>query len=174
MSATSRTVEPLLQAVPQIPRAPGHDGKVRRPSARHSASDRPGHATLTRQAGWFAVIGVASTAGQALLYWGLRHWSPPLVANLASLGVVTVLNTEANRRLTFRGSPVRAVRAHLVAGVLFVLAYLVTSGAVLLFRHYRPTASPARETLVLVPSFALVTVVRFTLLRLVIGGGHRR
>lgn len=168
--ATSRTVEPLLQAVPQIPHAPGHDGKVRRPSA----SDRPGHATLTRQAGWFAVIGVASTAGQALLYWGLRHWSPPLVANLASLGVVTVLNTEANRRLTFRGSPVRAVRAHLVAGVLFVLAYLVTSGAVLLFRHYRPTASPARETLVLVPSFALVTMVRFTLLRLVIGGGHHR
>ncbi|MFK0025077.1 GtrA family protein [Streptomyces sp. NPDC090798] len=147
---------------------------MRRPSARHSASDRPGHATLTRQAGWFAMIGVASTAGQALLYWGLRHWSPPLVANLASLGVVTVLNTEANRRLTFRGSPVRAVRAHLVAGVLFVLAYLVTSGAVLLFRHYRPTASPARETLVLVPSFALVTVVRFTLLRVVIGGGHRR
>jgi putative flippase GtrA len=104
----------------------------------------------------------------------LRHWSPPLVADLASLAVVTVLNTEANRRLTFRGSPVRAAQAHLAAGVLFVLAYLVTSGAVLLFRHYRPTASPAGETLVLVPSFALVTVARFTVLRLVVFGGHRR
>ncbi|QIY77020.2 GtrA family protein [Streptomyces sp. RLB1-33] len=147
---------------------------MRRLSAGHGASDRPGRATLTRQVGWFAMIGIASTAGQALLYWVLRHWSPPLVANLASLSVVTVLNTEANRRLTFRGSPVRAVQAHLAAGVLFVLAYLVTSGAVLLFRHYRPTASPAHETLVLVPSFALVTVVRFTLLRLVVFGGHHR
>ncbi|MEU9149910.1 GtrA family protein [Streptomyces sp. NPDC048417] len=147
---------------------------MRRLSAGHSASDRPGRATLSRQVGWFAVIGVASTAGQALLYWVLRHWSPPLLANLASLGVVTVLNTEANRRLTFRGSPVRAVQAHCAAGVLFVLAYLVTSGAVLLLRHYRPTASPADESLVLVPSFALVTVARFTLLRLVVFGGHRR
>ncbi|MEU2739273.1 hypothetical protein ABZ656_28865 [Streptomyces sp. NPDC007095] len=55
-----------------------------------------------------------------------------------------------------------------------VLAYLVTSGAVLLLRHYRPTASPAHETPVLVPSFALVTVARFTSLRLVVFGGHRR
>ncbi|WP_406442318.1 GtrA family protein [Streptomyces sp. NBC_00631] len=147
---------------------------MRRLDARHSAPDRPGRATLTGQVGWFAVIGVASTAGQALLYWVLRHWSPPLVADLASLGVVTVLNTEANRRLTFRGSPVRAARAHLAAGVLFVLAYVVTSGALLLFLHYRPTASPAQEALVLVPGFALVTVVRFTLLRLVVFGGHGR
>ncbi|MDF3291535.1 hypothetical protein [Streptomyces silvisoli] len=79
-----------------------------------------------------------------------------------------MLNTEANRRLTFRGSPVRVLQAHLAAGGLFVLAYLVTSGAVLLFRHYRPTASPAAETLVLAPSFALVTVVRFAVLRMVV------
>jgi len=117
---------------------------------------------------WFVVIGVASTVAQALLYWVLRHWSSPGLANFASLLVVTVLNTEANRRLTFRGSMVRVVQAHLAAGGLFVLAYLVTSGAVLFLRHYRPTVSPAGETLVLVPSFALVTVVRFTVLRIVV------
>ncbi|MCQ4082453.1 GtrA family protein [Streptomyces sp. RB6PN25] len=141
---------------------------MRRFRARHNASARPGRSALTSEVGWFVVIGVASTVGQALLYWVMRHWSPPVLANLASLLVVTVLNTEANRRLTFRGSPVRAVQAHLAAGGLFVLAYVITSGAVLLFRHYRPTASPAAETLVLAPAFALVTVVRFIVLRLVV------
>ncbi|WP_234375457.1 GtrA family protein [Streptomyces sp. CB01373] len=141
---------------------------MRRLKARRNASDRPGRTVLTREVFWFVVIGVASTVAQALLYWVLRHWSPPVLANFASLLVVTVLNTEANRRLTFRGSAVPAPQAHLAAGGLFVLAYLVTSGAVLLFRHYRPAASPAAETLVLAPGFALVTVVRFTVLRMVV------
>ncbi|WP_326804641.1 GtrA family protein [Streptomyces sp. NBC_01788] len=141
---------------------------MRRLSARHSTSARPGRTALTREVFWFVVIGVASTVAQALLYWVLRHWSPPILANFASLLVVTVLNTEANRRLTFRGSTVRVHQAHLAAGGLFVLAYLVTSGALLLFRHYQPTASPAAETLVLAPSFALATVVRFTVLRMVV------
>ncbi|WP_438306031.1 GtrA family protein [Streptomyces sp. HUAS TT11] len=141
---------------------------MRRLTAQHSASTRPGRPALTREVFWFVVIGVASTGAQASLYWVLRHWSSPILANFASLLVVTVLNTEANRRLTFRGSAVRALQAHLAAGGLFVLAYLITSGAVLLFRHFRPTASPAAETLVLAPSFALVTVVRFTVLRMVV------
>ncbi|MCX4420288.1 GtrA family protein [Streptomyces mirabilis] len=147
---------------------------MRRLSTRNSASNRLGRTALTGQVGWFAVIGVASTAGQALLYWVLRHWSTPLMANFVSLLAVTVLNTEANRRLTFRDSPVRAAQAHLAAGALFVLAYLVTTGTVLLFRHYQPTASPAAEILVLVPSFALVTVLRFTLLRLIVFGRRHR
>ncbi|MFF9768354.1 GtrA family protein [Streptomyces sp. NPDC014636] len=147
---------------------------MRRLSTRHRASVRPGRTTLNRQAGWFVVIGVASTAGQALLYLLLRHWATPPVANLASLLAITVLNTEANRRLTFRDSPVRALRAHLAAGVLFVLAYVVTTGAVLLFRRSRPTALPASEALVLVTSFALMTVLRFALLRLVVFGHRRR
>ncbi|MFJ1551574.1 hypothetical protein [Streptomyces sp. NPDC088246] len=125
-----------------------HDGGARRLSARHSASAQPGRTRLARQVGWFVVIGVASTAGQTPLYWELCHWAPPPAADLASLLAISVLNTEANRRPAFRGSPVRAVQAHLAAGVPSVPAYLVTTGAVLLFRHYRPTASPAAETLV--------------------------
>ncbi|BDH05216.1 MULTISPECIES: GtrA family protein [Streptomyces] len=143
---------------------------MRRFSTRRQISTGPGRATLPAQAGWFVVIGVASTAGQALLYWLLRHGASPPVANLASLAVITVLNTEANRRLTFRGSPVGVLRAQLAAGALFVLAYLVTTGLVLLFRHVRPHASPAAETCVLVAGFALVTVLRFTVLRLVVFG----
>ncbi|MFF7964796.1 GtrA family protein [Streptomyces sp. NPDC007903] len=145
---------------------------MRRFSTERKTFTGTGGTTLTVQAGWFVAIGVASTAGQALLYWSLRHGASPPVANLASLAVVTVLNTEANRRLTFRGSPAGVLRAHLAAGALFVLAYLVTTGAVLLFRHLRPHASPAAETWVLVVGLALVTVLRFTLLRLVVFG-HR-
>jgi putative flippase GtrA len=141
---------------------------VRRLSARRSAATWLGRSVLTREVFWFVVIGVASTVAQAMLYWVLRQWSSPILANFTSLLVVTVLNTEANRRLTFRESRVRVLQAHLTAGGLFVLAYLVTSGAVLLFRHYRPTASPAAETLVLAPSFALVTMARFTVLRMVV------
>lgn len=101
-----------------------------------------GRAVWSREVGWFVAIGVASTAGQALLYWGLRPWSPPAVANLVSLLVLTVLNTEANRRLTFRHAATTPARAHLGAGGLFLLGYLVTSGAVLWFTHLRPDASP--------------------------------
>ncbi|MFE3770740.1 MULTISPECIES: GtrA family protein [unclassified Streptomyces] len=143
---------------------------MRNPRAQPAAagSARPGRATLTREVGWFVVIGAASTVAQGLSYWVLRHWWPPLSADFVSLVVVTVLNTEANRRLTFRGSGAPVLRTHLAAGGLFVLAYLVTSGAVLLLRHLRPTASTAAEIAVLVPGFALVTVVRFTVLRLLV------
>ncbi|WP_045305332.1 membrane protein [Saccharothrix sp. ST-888] len=138
------------------------------------ASAHGARTALTRKVFWFAVIGVASTVAQSMPYWVLRHWPPPILANLASLLVVTVLNTEANCRLPFHGSAVRALQAHLAASGLFVLAYVVTSGAGLHFRHYRPTASPAAETLVLAPSFALVTVVRFTVLRMIVFKGRHR
>ncbi|GGN50817.1 membrane protein [Streptomyces albiflavescens] len=132
------------------------------------SADRPSHSSLTWEIGCFLVIGAASTVAQALLYWVLRGWWPPALANVVSLPTVTVLNTEVNRRLTFRRYPVPAMRAHLAAGGLFVLAYLTTSAAVLIFRHFRPTASRVAETLALVGAFALVTVLRFTVLRIAV------
>jgi putative flippase GtrA len=130
----------------------------------------------SREVGWFAAIGVVSTVGQALLYWALRLWWPPVAANLVSLLVLTVLNTEANRRLTFRHAGAGPVRAHLGAGGLFVLGYLVTSGAVLVFTHAEPGASAAAETVVLAATSVAVTVVRFVVLRLAVfrGPGNRR
>ncbi|MFJ8545787.1 GtrA family protein [Streptomyces sp. NPDC093586] len=133
----------------------------------------PRRRAWSREAGWFVAIGVASTVGQALVYWLLRAWWPPAVANLVSLLVLTVLNTEANRRLTFRHAPVRPARAHLGAGGLFLLGYLVTSGAVLWLRHADPGASPAAETVVLTGTSVVVTVVRFAVLRLAVFRGPR-
>ncbi|MFB7652795.1 MULTISPECIES: GtrA family protein [unclassified Streptomyces] len=128
----------------------------------------------SREVGWFVAIGVVSTVGQAALYWALRLWWPPAAANLVSLLVLTVLNTEANRRLTFRHADAGPVRAHLGAGGLFVLGYLVTSGAVLWFRHEQPGASPAAETAVLAATSVAVTVVRFLVLRLAVFRGRAR
>ncbi|QXJ26842.1 glycosyltransferase [Actinomadura graeca] len=122
-------------------------------------------AVLTWEVACFVAIGVVSTAGQALLYWLLRSWWPAITANLVSLVVLTVLNTEANRRLTFRGSTVGAGRAHLGAGALFTVGYSVTSAAVLLFQRVEPDASHAAETLVLAAASVLVTAVRFVVLR---------
>ncbi|MEU1623877.1 GtrA family protein [Streptomyces sp. NPDC020096] len=141
---------------------------MRRPTAREDGSGPPGRSALTWEVGCFLAIGAASTVAQALVYWALRGWWPPVLANLVSLLVITVLNTEANRRLTFRRYPIRATRAHLAAGGLFIVGYLTTSAAILIFRHYRPAASRTAETLVLAVAFGLVTVVRFTVLRLAV------
>jgi putative flippase GtrA len=116
----------------------------------------------------FAAVGAVSTVGQALLYWLLRFWWPPAAATFVSLVVMTVLNTEASRRLTFRAAATPVRRAHLGAGLLFLVGYLVTSGAVLAFRALEPAASVAAETVVLVISSLVVTAVRFVVLRTVV------
>ncbi|MFI6662475.1 glycosyltransferase [Streptomyces sp. NPDC050523] len=123
---------------------------------------------LSWEVGCFLAIGVVSTVGQALLYWLLRGWWSPAVANLISLFGLTVLNTEANRRVTFRHSTTPPARAHLGAGGLFVLGYLVTSAAVLWFKWLDPGASPAAETAVLATASVAVTCVRFAVLRLAV------
>ncbi|MFF3500270.1 glycosyltransferase [Streptomyces sp. NPDC003247] len=151
----------------ELPRRPA-------PAAEHPdavLAPASGRGPLSWEAGCFVAIGIASTLGQALLYWLLRGWWPPAAANLVSLLVLTVLNTEANRRLTFRHSDAPPGRAHLGAGGLFVLGYLVTSGAVLWFTHAVPGASPAAETAVLAATSVLVTVVRFAVLRLAVFRG---
>lgn len=131
-------------------------------------------AALTWELGCFIAIGVLSTAGQALLYWLLRGWWGPALANLVSLLLLTLLNTEANRRLTFRNSTASPARAHLGAGGLFLIGYVVTSAAVLWFTSAVPDASAAAETLVLAAASAVVTVVRFTVLRSAVFRRHRR
>ncbi|MFF5252641.1 GtrA family protein [Streptomyces leeuwenhoekii] len=161
-SAPDSTPRPAgsREGAPVRPPVAGGPGPASGPPARRSM--------LTWEAGCFVAIGIVSTAGQALLYWLLRGWWPPAVANLVSLLVLTVLNTEANRRLTFRHTAAPPVRAHLGAGALFLLGYLLTSGAVLGFRHAVPGASPAAETAVLAAASVAVTVVRFLVLRLAV------
>jgi putative flippase GtrA len=133
------------------------------PTAEHPdavLAPRRGRAHLSWELSCFIAIGVASTVGHALLYWWLRTWWPPVLANLVTMVVLTMANTEANRRLTFRGSTAGPVRAHIGAGLLFVLGYLVTVGAVLGYRMVEPDASAGAESLVLACAAVLVTVAR--------------
>ncbi|MGB8961105.1 MAG: bifunctional glycosyltransferase family 2/GtrA family protein [Pseudonocardiaceae bacterium] len=113
----------------------------------------------------FGLIGLASTAATALLYALFRSWSPPLVANLVALVAVNLLNTEANRRLTFAGCAVSRQRVHLQGLVVFALYYALTSGALLMLGAL--VASPSRwlEVAVLLAASAVGTVGRFVLLR---------
>jgi putative flippase GtrA len=113
----------------------------------------------------FALIGLASTAATAVLYALLRAWSPPLVANLAALVMVTFLNTEANRRLTFAGTSASRRRVHLQGLVVFALYYALTSGALLVLQAL--VAQPSRwlEIAVLLVTSLVGTAGRFLLLR---------
>ncbi|MFP8903683.1 bifunctional glycosyltransferase family 2/GtrA family protein [Streptomyces atacamensis] len=151
-------------AVAELPPRPG-------PVAEHPdavVADRGGRGALTWELSCFIAIGIASTVGHALLYWLLRTWWPPLVANLVAQTVLTLANTEANRRLTFRGSATGPVRAHVGAGLLFVFGYLLTGAAVLGYRQIADDPTPATEALVLAAAYVTVTVVRFLVLRLAV------
>jgi putative flippase GtrA len=113
----------------------------------------------------FGVIGLASTAANAVLYALLRWWAPPLIANLIALVGVNLLNTEANRRLTFASSAVSRQRAHLQGLVVFALYYVITSGGLLALQAV--VAHPSRwlEVAVLLMSSVVGTLTRFLLLR---------
>lgn len=119
--------------------------------------------------GWqlaaFGVIGLVSTLATAVLYALARSWSPPLVANLVALVLVSLLNTEANRRLTFAGAAVSSRRAHLQGLVVFALYYALTSGALLALGAMVTAPSRWLEVAVLLAASALGTAGRFLLLR---------
>jgi putative flippase GtrA len=113
----------------------------------------------------FGLIGLVSTAATAALYALMRSWVPPLTANLATLVAVNLLNTEANRRLTFPGAGISGRRVHLQGLVVFAMYYALTSGALL--GLHAVDAQPSRwlEVAVLLAASVLGTAGRFALMR---------
>ena len=145
-------------------------GLPRRPEPRATHPD----AVLGRREGglsWqllsFAGVGAFSTVANLALYAVFRLWWPVLVANLVALVITTMVNTEANRRVTFAGprTATGRTRAHLQGFVVFGLYYLFTSGALLLLHARDPDPSRVLELSVLLVSSALGTAGRFLLLR---------
>jgi putative flippase GtrA len=100
-----------------------------------------------------------------VLYALFRSWSPPLMANLGALVLVNLLNTEANRRLTFAGAEVSRQRVHVQGLVVFALYYALTSGALLVLGILVARPSRWLEVAVLLAASALGTAGRFLLLR---------
>jgi putative flippase GtrA len=114
----------------------------------------------------FGAIGAVSTAAYLALFLLLRGGSSAQVANGVALLATAVVNTAANRRLTFgvRGRE-GAGRAQMQGLLVFALGLALTSGALTLV--HAATARPTRtvEVAVLVGASAAATALRFVLLR---------
>ncbi len=118
----------------------------------------------------FGLIGGLSTVATLLLYAVFRTWWAPLTANLVAQVLPALLNTEANRRLTFRspGTPAArgsSPRIHLQALVVFLFSYAVTSGALLVLERTDPVPPRGLELAVLLAATAVGAAARFVLLR---------
>lgn len=113
----------------------------------------------------FGAIGALSTVATVVLYAIFRSWWPLAFANFAALTVTTLLNTEANRRYTFRRSTRSGSTVHLQGLIVFGLYYLVTTGALLGLNAVVATPSRLLEIGVLLAASVLGTAGRFLLLR---------
>jgi putative flippase GtrA len=145
------------------------DGLPRRPAVAPVHPDAvlapPAGSSTRWQLLSFATIGLVSTVLTAGLYALLRGALPPLAANLVALTTMTLLNTEANRRLTFVGTSSATGRVHAQGLVVFGLYYAFTSGALLLLDALAPGAGRMVEVAVLVAASAVGTLGRFVILR---------
>lgn len=114
----------------------------------------------------FGAIGVVSTLAYFALYLLLRPLSAQ-VANVIALLVTAVLNTAANRRLTFGISGRQGALRHHAGGLAaFGVALALTSGSLWLLQTAWPTAGQSVEVTVLVLANAVATLVRFVSLRM--------
>jgi glycosyltransferase involved in cell wall biosynthesis len=113
----------------------------------------------------FAIIGGLSTVATLLLYTLFREWWPPLGANLVALVITTLLNTEANRRLTFLGARGSSGRIHLQGLLVFLGYYALTSGALLALDAAVHQPSRMLELVVLLAASVAGTAARFVVLR---------
>ncbi len=140
------------------------ENKAHPPGPRRQRQTRKGR--LWWQILSFSVIGGLSTVAQLGLYALFRMFWPALVANLVSLALTTLLNTEANRKLTFAGAQrVSVATAHLQGLVLFVLYYALTSAPLLVVDRVVRHPSTMLELAVLVAASAIGTLARFLAFR---------
>ncbi|WP_423923373.1 glycosyltransferase [Frigoribacterium sp. 2-23] len=144
-----------------IPVRAVYDEIGRRPFA---VDTRP---TFVAQVLRFGVIGLASTAAYALFYLVLQGVLVAQLANFLALLITAVLNTAANRRLTFgvRGRS-GAARHHAQGLLVFGLAWLITAGSLVGLHTALPQAGVQVELVVLTVANLVATVLRFVLLRL--------
>jgi putative flippase GtrA len=114
----------------------------------------------------FAAIGVISTLVYAVLYIGLRSVVAAQAANALALLATAIVNTAANRRVTFaiHGSGGR-LRHQIQGLVVLGLALGLTALSLVALHALVPDSSRAVELTVLVAANLLATILRFILLR---------
>jgi glycosyltransferase involved in cell wall biosynthesis len=116
----------------------------------------------------FAAIGILSTAAYVVLYNLLRIGLSPALSNAVALLVTAVVNTAANRRITFQVTGEGHLKHQLAGLAAFVLALGITTGAVKALFWLDPGASRALEVVSLVLASAVATVLRYLMLRVAI------
>ena len=129
------------------------------------ARPAPGGHDLAGQLVRFASIGAVSTALFALLFWMLVGTLGSVLAAVTALGVCTVANTAANRRLTFalRG---RAGRArHYTAGLALAALPLVLILVTLAALAASGITSVGAQVVALTAANLVASAGRFVLLR---------
>jgi putative flippase GtrA len=110
----------------------------------------------------FLGIGVASTLAYALLFLALAAPLGSVLASAVALALTAVVNTAANRRLTFgiRGRR-RLGRQHLAGFIVFLIALGLTNAALGVLRGLDPHPPRLLEAAVLVAASLAATVTRY-------------
>lgn len=137
--------------------------------------DQPRTASFFGQVIRFGAVGALSTAAYAVLYLVFQGAMPAQLSNFAALLVTAIANTAANRRFTFGVRGRTGAIAHQFQGlVVFGIAWLITSCALVLLHGLSPTASAQVELIVLTVANLVATLVRFVLFRLWVFQQQRR
>lgn len=149
----------MTESAPAAPADRAHHA----PGPAERVPPRRGASQLLR----FACVGAASTVAFTLLYLGLRGMGVNAqAANAISQLVTAVVNTAANRRLTFgiRGSA--RLGWHYAQGLIaFAAGLAVTAGALAALHALYPGSSRVIEVIVLIAATLVATLVRFALYR---------
>ncbi|MGW7402923.1 glycosyltransferase [Streptomyces sp. NPDC054833] len=131
---------------------------------RSRAGESPGG--QARQLTWFAVIGAVSTLAHLLLFTVLRPAAGQQAANALALLACSIVNTAANRRLTFRLRGRDGALRHQARGlVTFVVGLTLTAGSLAALHLAAPTAGHGAELAVLAAAHLAAALLRFLLMR---------
>jgi putative flippase GtrA len=136
--------------------------------------DPPTPPTFFGQVVRFLAVGLLSTAAYALLYLLFSGIMSGFAANFLALLITAVGNTAANRRFTFgvRGRS-RAMTHQFQGLIVFLMAWIITSGSLLELHAINPDASRTADLVVLMFANLLATALRFVLLRVWVFRTHR-
>ena len=114
----------------------------------------------------FAAIGAASTLAYIVVFLALRGFMGAQAANALSLLLTAVLNTAANRRLTFGVTGRAGAAVHHFRGLIaFGVCLALTSGALLALHAVSASPGGGTEIAVLVGANLVATALRFVLYR---------
>ncbi|GIE68576.1 hypothetical protein Apa02nite_046840 [Actinoplanes palleronii] len=121
---------------------------------------------MPRQLFWFVLVGALSTVLQTIVYISVRDVVAATWASWLALLVVTPVNTEAHRRITFNVTTNAIGRLHVEAGLTSVVVYLANLEVAPYFASIAgPNPSALTESMILALTGSLVGGVRYLVLR---------